>query len=180
MHSYSSRSHRRLIKEESLVFRRTPVHVAAQHASTTCLSLLCSRPTFPALYVAERDNAGRTPLHLACGSISRRTPDIVRTLVSISMSLVNMEDNEGKTPLHRVCDTAGDEVAREVVAELLAADADATKEDKKGRMPMDYATVHAGKTTMKRVDEGEVSFWAQGLRHINTSKCTLRKQTRIS
>ncbi|KAJ3054373.1 Ankyrin repeat domain-containing protein 44 [Rhizophlyctis rosea] len=133
-------------------FGRTPAHIAAQYASTSCLSVLCTRPTFPALYVAEKDDLGRTPLHSACLSVSSGTPNIVRTLLSISTSLAGSEDDEARTSLHLVCESAGDESAREVVAELLAAEADVTKEDRAGWTAMHFAASHVGSPTYKYLE----------------------------
>lgn len=90
------------------------------------------------------DKNGVTALHHA---VRFRSPAAVRTLIDEGTNVNQACRRSGSTPLHRAVTSSGapatagkGEAAREIIALLLAAGADPTIANKRGKRPMDYVT----------------------------------------
>ena len=94
--------------------------------------------------VAATDKNGVTLLHHA---VRFRSPSAVQALIAMGANVNQTCQRSGSTPLHRAVTwtgapgTAGMQAeAREIVALLLAAGADPSIRNKKGKTPGDYTT----------------------------------------
>jgi tankyrase len=90
------------------------------------------------------DKNGVTALHHA---VRFRSPIAVKTLIEHGANVNQVCRRSGSTPLHRAVTstgaphTAGKQTeAREIVILLLAAGADASIQNKRGKKPVDYVT----------------------------------------
>ena len=94
--------------------------------------------------VGEADKNGVTPLHHA---VRFRSPAAVRALIAAGADVNRQCKRSGSTALHRAVTSTGapgtagkGAEAREIVALLLAAGADASIRNKSGKAAIDYAT----------------------------------------
>ena len=94
--------------------------------------------------VGATDKNGVTILHHA---VRFRSPAAVRALIAMGANVNQTCTRSGSTPLHRAVTSTGapgtagmKAEAREIVALLLAAGADSSIRNKKGKTPGDYAT----------------------------------------
>lgn len=93
------------------------------------------------------DKNGVTALHHA---VRFRSPTAVRTLIERGANVNQTCRRSGSTPLHRAVTSTGApgtagkwEAAREIIALLLAAGADPTIANKRGKRPIDYVSDEA-------------------------------------
>jgi hypothetical protein len=133
----------------------TPLHYAAAAAKLDIVKYLVTRRA----NLDSQDQRGKTPLHYACAAdmnipfggqqfgsmgfdmfmVDGIFTDIVEFLLSKRAS-PNIADKDGLTPLHEIAGSGTQGISAEKRAKvLLAAGADRTLKDKKGRTPCDLA-----------------------------------------
>lgn len=112
--------------------------------------------------IDAKDNKGQTPLHkmaMCCSKEATFADGKVVHVKGIADRLleygadIDAKDNSGKTPLHTAVEKGNIELAKHLVSKGadLTVEANPTKEGKKGKTPLDYATNTATKNILRNI-----------------------------